>query len=116
MYYNETIKIAKYFAKYPNLLIQSIVEDSNTEQYAHIIFNVLVLIVILLMFFLLFCGIILLGKACWVIFQGLCYWFFGRDTLKEFLIKTKAEDRELIKEMFKSLTDEIKNILVLNRN
>ena len=110
MYYNETIKIASIVMKYPNRLIQSVIEDANTEEYAKIAFDVLIVFVILVMFFILFCLAILLAKACWVILLGICYWFFGRDTLKEFLIKQKEEDREFIKNMFKLLVDEIKNL------
>jgi len=110
MYYNETIKIASILMKHPNRLIQSIIEDTNTEEYAKIAFDVLIVFVILVMFFILFCIAILLAKTCWVILLGICYWFFGRDTLKEFLIKQKEEDRKFIKEMFNLLADEIKNL------
>ena len=110
MYYNETIKVASFVMKYPNRLIQSIIKDANTEEYAKIAFDVLIIFVILVMFFVLFCIAILLAKACWVILLGICYWFFGRDTLKEFLIKQNEEDREYIKKMFKHLIDEIDNL------
>ena len=96
MYYNETIKIATFVMRYPNRLIQSIIEDTNTEEYAKIAFDVLIVFVILVMFFILFCIAILLAKTCWVILLGICYWFFGRDTLKEFLIKQKEEDRNVL--------------------
>jgi hypothetical protein len=110
MYYNETMQVAHFVMRYPHILLQSVVEDANTEQYAKIAFNILIFFVILVMFFILFCLAILLAKACWVILQGICYWFFGRDTLKEYIIKQREEDREYLKELFKTMKDDIKSL------
>ena len=112
MYNDITIikTLTDFVMKYPRMLFQLIIEDSNTEQYAKIAFYILIIFFIMLMFFGLFCCVLLLIKACWVILKGICFWFFGRDTLKEYLIKEKEEEREFLREMFVKLVNEIKGL------
>ena len=109
--FNETAKVINYVMKYPNLFIQKIIEDSYTEQYANVAFNVILGMFILVMFFFLFIVIILILKGCWIMLKGICFWFFSRDTLKEFLIKQKEDDREFLKQLFKHFEDEMKKAI-----
>lgn len=101
--------IAGYVTMYPKLLLHSIINDDSTEQYASIAFSILTFFFILLMFFAVFCLILLFAKACWVLLIGIFYWLFGRDSLKELLLRQKEEDRKFITEMFERLIAEINN-------
>lgn len=107
--FNETMKVSFSLIKYPTLIFESVFNDANTEYYLKIALNILVAMAILLMFFLLLCCSMLLAKVAWVIFNSICYWFFGRDTLKEFLIRQNQEDKEFLNLKFKQLIDEIRN-------
>ena len=114
--YNETVKIVNYVMKYPNLLIKKIVEDNHTEEYANIAFNLILVLFIIIMFFSLLIFVVLTLKGFWVILQGICFWVFRRDTLKEFLIKQKADDRQFLKELFKHFEDEITKTINKNKS
>jgi len=102
--------ITNFIMKYPQRLFESIINDVITEQYANIAFSISIIFFIVLMYFVLFCCLILLIKLCWVVLHGIAYWFFGRDTLREYLSKQNEEERIFLKEMFAKISAEIKEI------
>jgi len=109
--------ITNFIMKYPQRLGESIINDVITEQYANIAFSISIIFFIVLMYFALFCCLILLIKLCWVVLQGIAYWFFGRDTLREYLSKQNEEERIFLMEMFAKISAEIKEIKNdLNKN
>ena len=84
------------FIKFPKKIFFLILENVNMEYFASVVLNMLTVIFISLMFFGLLCALMLLTKTCWIIFNALCYWFFGRDTIKELLNTAKKEERDLL--------------------
>ena len=109
--------ITNFIMKYPQRLFESIVNDVITEQYANIAFSISIIFFIVLMYFALFCCLILLIKLCWVVLQGIAYWFFERDILREYLSKQNEEERIFLMEMFAKISAEIKEIKNdLNKN
>ena len=104
---NKIPQITNTIMTYPKLLIESIRNNENTEQFMFFAYNITVLFVVLLMTFALISILLVLTKISWIIFRSICFWFFGRDKLKECLVKNNIEQRALIEERF----DEIKNML-----
>ena len=108
--------ITNFIMKYPQRLFKSIVNDVITEQYANIALSIsIIFFIVLMMYFALFCCLILLIKLCWVVLQGITYWFFGRDKLREYLSKQNEEERIFLREMFAKISTEIKEISI-NKN
>jgi ABC-type multidrug transport system fused ATPase/permease subunit len=99
-----------YVLVYPKILLESIVENSTTEHYSKIAFNILIIFFIGLMFFTMFCAMLLLVKLCWMILKAICYWLFARDTVKEYLIKAREEDKQFFSNMMTGLLNEMKGL------